>query len=79
MGVVLRRGAQLLVLGVGAGLILSLATNRLIANQLWNTSPQDPLTLALAVSIVAVVALTACYVPVRRAIRVDPIGALRSE
>ena len=79
MGVVLRAGARLLALGVGAGLIASFAMSRLIANQLWNTSPQDPLTLALAVSVVAVVALAACYFPARRAMRVDPIGALRSE
>ena len=79
MGVVLRAGARLLGLGVGAGLIASFATSRLIANQLWNTSPQDPLTLALAVSVVAVVALAACYFPARRAMKVDPIEALRSE
>ena len=79
MGVVLRAGARLLGLGVGAGLIASFAMSRLIANQLWNTSPQHPLTLALAVSVVAVVALAACYFPARRAMQVDPIGALRSE
>jgi putative ABC transport system permease protein len=79
MGVVLRLGARLLGLGVAAGLMLSFVTNRLIANQLWNTSPQDPLTLTLAVAVVAVVALAACYLPARRAMRVDPIGALRSE
>ncbi len=43
------------------GLLASFATSRLIANQLWNTSPQDPLTLGAAVSVVAVVALAACY------------------
>jgi putative ABC transport system permease protein len=79
MAVVLRLGARLLGLGVGAGLIASFATSRLIANQLWNITPQDPLTLALAVSVVAVVALAACYFPARRAMQVDPIGALRSE
>jgi predicted permease len=79
MGVVLRLGARLLGLGVGAGLIASYATGRAIASQLWNTSPQDPLILALAVSVVAVVALAACSIPALRAIHVDPIQALRSE
>ena len=79
MGVVLRLGVQLLAWGVGAGLLASFATSRLIANQLWNTSPQDPLTMTLAVAVVAIVALAACYVPARRAMQVDPIGALRSE
>jgi putative ABC transport system permease protein len=79
MGVVLRLGAQVLALGIGAGLLASFATSRLIANQLWNTSPQDPLTITLAVAVVAIVALAACYIPARRAMQVDPIGALRSE
>jgi putative ABC transport system permease protein len=79
MRVVLSLGFRLLALGVGIGLLASVASTRLIANQLWNTSPYDPLTLAVAVSIVALVGLAACYIPARRAMRVDPIGALRSE
>ena len=79
MRVVLNLGVRLLALGVGVGLLASVASTRLIANQLWNTSPYDPLTLAVAVSIVALVGLAACYIPARRAMRVDPIGALRSE
>ena len=65
--------------GVGVGLLASLATSRLIANQLWNTSPHDPLTLAAAVSVIAVVALAACYLPALRAMRVDPMAALRHD
>ncbi len=53
MGVVLRSGAQLLALGVAAGLLGNFATSRLIASQLWNTSPNDPVTLAAAVSIIS--------------------------
>jgi len=79
MGVVLRLGMRLLGLGVGAGLIASFATGRVIASQLWNTSPQDPMTLLLAVSVVVVVALAACSIPALRAMHVDPIQALRSE
>jgi len=79
MGVVFRSGAQLLALGVAAGVLGNFATSRLIANQLWNTSPQDPLTLAAAVSVVALVTLAACYIPARRAMRVEPMTALRQE
>jgi putative ABC transport system permease protein len=79
MGVVLRSGAQLLALGVAAGVLGNFATSRLIASQLRNTSPQDPLTIAAAVSVIAVVAFGACYIPARRAMRVDPMTALRQD
>jgi putative ABC transport system permease protein len=79
LGVVLRVGAQLLLLGLGLGVLASFATSRLIANQLWNTSPHDPLTLAAAISIIAIVALVACYLPALRAVRVDPMDALRHD
>jgi putative ABC transport system permease protein len=79
MGVVLGSGAQLLAVGVAVGVLGNFATSRLIANQLWNTSPQDPLTLAAAVSVIALVTLAACYIPARRAMRVDPMSALRHD
>ncbi len=79
LGVVLRLGGQLLAVGIGVGMLASLATSRLIANQLWNTSPHDPLTLAGAIGVIAVVALAACYLPALRAIRVDPMAALRHD
>jgi putative ABC transport system permease protein len=77
--VVLRLGAQLLAAGATIGILASFATNRLLATQLWNVSPHDPLTLAAATMIVSLIALTACYIPARRAIDVDPIGALRED
>ena len=79
MGLVLRLGGKLLVLGVAAGVLASIGTNRVIASQLWNTSPHGPLILASAVGLVALVAFAACYIPARRALRIDPIGALRHE
>jgi ABC-type antimicrobial peptide transport system permease subunit len=79
MGVVFGLAARLLATGLGAGLLASLATNRLIANQLWQTSPQDPATVAAAVATVVVVAIAACCIPAVRAIRVEPLGALRGE
>ncbi|MGH9162674.1 MAG: ABC transporter permease [Vicinamibacteraceae bacterium] len=79
MAIVLRLGVRLLLAGVGAGLLTSFVTGRLIASQLWNTSPYDPLALAAAIAVIAAVALAGCYLPARRATRVDPMAALRQE
>ena len=68
-----------LVAGIGAGILASFATNRLLTTQLWNVSPNDPLTLMAATILVASIARAACYIPARRALRVDPINALREE
>ena len=78
-GVVFRLGAQLLLAGVGVGLAAGLAASRVIESQLWNTSPHDPLTIAAATSLIALVALAACYIPARRAMAVDPMAALRQD
>jgi putative ABC transport system permease protein len=75
---VLRRGLQLVGLGVGVGLLARFAMSRVIANQLWEVSPRDPLALGAAVA-VALSGLVACYFPARRATRVDPLVALRVE
>lgn len=76
---VLRLGLRL----VGAGLIIgvgaSLVTNRLLVNQLWNTSPHDPATFAAAVVLVVIVGALACWAPAWRATRVEPMAALRHE
>jgi predicted permease len=79
LGMVLHMGARLVAGGVAAGLLMSLATNRLMLNQLWNVSPYDPLTVGTAVVVILVAALGACYVPAARALRVDPMAALRME
>ncbi len=72
-------GLRMLVIGVVAGLLVSLGTTRLIATQLWTVSPYDPLTIGLVIGVMAVVGAAACYFPARRAMRVDPIVALRYE
>ena len=77
--VILRLGAQLLVAGVAVGVLASLATNRVLSSQLWNISPHDPLTIGAAITVVTVVALAACYLPARRAMRIDPMAALRHD
>jgi putative ABC transport system permease protein len=76
---VLRRGLQLVGLGMGVGLLASFIVTRVIANQLWGVSPRDPLALGAAVIVVALAGLAACYFPARRATRVDPLVALRVE
>jgi putative ABC transport system permease protein len=78
-GVILRLGAQLLAAGATIGILASFATNRLLAAQLWNVSPHDPLTLAAATMIVSLIAFAACYIPARRAMQIDPMAALRED
>jgi putative ABC transport system permease protein len=70
-------GVRLVALGTVIGLLATVAASRVIAAQLWGTSQYDPLTLGIAVAVIALVGLTACYVPARRATRVDPLIALR--
>ena len=61
------------------GLIASLGTNRLLANDDWTTSAYDPLAMAAGVVVVLTMGLAACYYPAVRAARIDPMAALRHE
>jgi putative ABC transport system permease protein len=79
MSLVLRQAAALVAIGLGVGLAASFVLLPAIRRLLWGISETDVVTLALAVTGLAVVALAACYVPARRAMRVDPIAALRGE
>jgi predicted permease len=79
LALVLGRGAVVTAVGVALGTACSLAITRLIGTLLYDVAPNDPLTLAAVAVTLAVVALVACYVPARRATRVDAVTALRSE
>jgi predicted permease len=72
-------GARLALIGAGAGILLALGVTRLMANQLYGVSTTDPLTFAGVAALLVAVALFACYIPARRAMRVDPMVALRHE
>ncbi|HEY7502039.1 MAG TPA: ABC transporter permease [Vicinamibacterales bacterium] len=72
-------GLRLIAIGVAIGLFLSVLGNRFVERELWTVSKHDPLTFALVTIMMAAVGLIACYVPARRAMRVDPIVALRYE
>jgi putative ABC transport system permease protein len=73
------RGARLAFAGIALGLVGALALSRLLASMLFGVQPSDPATFAAVALLLAAVALLACYMPARRAMRVDPIVALRYE
>jgi len=76
---VLRGGMLLTAIGLGLGIAGALAATRLLGSLLFNVMPYDALTLAAVMAVLASVALAACYIPARRATRVDPMVALRYE
>jgi putative ABC transport system permease protein len=72
-------GMRLVLISIGIGLAGSLLVTRLMAGLLYQVRPADPVTFAGIALLLSLVALVACYLPARRATRVDPALALRSE
>jgi predicted permease len=79
LAMVMRQGASMAAVGLGIGLTGALVFGGVMSHFLFELQPNDPLTLAAAITMLAVVALTACALPARRATRVDPLVALRAE
>ena len=79
LGLVMMQGAGMIAAGAGLGLVLALFLTRLMASLLFGIAPTDLATFASVTAILFAVALMACYVPARRATRVDPIQTLRYE
>jgi len=79
LGMVLESGARMALAGVAIGVVVALALTRLMSSLLFGVSAHDPLTYSLVALLLFVVALAACWIPARRATRVDPMVALRYE
>jgi putative ABC transport system permease protein len=76
---VLRQGIALALVGAAVGIGVALGVTRYLASMLFNVRASDPWTMGAVAVLLALVALAACYIPARRATRVDPIVALRYE
>jgi len=76
---ILEQGMRLALVGLAIGLVAALPVSRLMSSLLYNLSATDPTTFAAVALLLAAVALLACYVPARRATRVDPVVALRND
>jgi ABC-type antimicrobial peptide transport system permease subunit len=79
MAVVARQGMTTIIAGLVIGTVGALALSRALNALLYGVAPRDPLSLALAAAFLASVALLACLLPARRAAKVDPMTALRTE
>jgi ABC-type antimicrobial peptide transport system permease subunit len=76
---ILSDGARMTLAGIGIGMIAALGLTRLMSGMLFGVKPADPLTFVLVPFALCLIALVACYVPARRAMKIDPMIALRDE
>ena len=76
---VLGEGAAVIAAGVGVGLAAALVATRFLQTLLFEIRPGDPLTLLFVSTLLSIVGLAACYLPARRATRIDPLAALRTD
>ena len=76
---ILKEGSRLLIFGSAAGVVLALATAKLVSSQMYGVSERDPFSLASVGLLLGTISLLACWLAARRTLKVDPIVALRSE
>lgn len=79
LSLVVKQGLMLALVGAVAGIAIALAVTRYLTSMLYGVHANDPLTIAGVAALLCLVALAACYIPARRATRVDPLVALRYE
>jgi putative ABC transport system permease protein len=79
LGMILRQGLDLAIAGTAVGLAGALVVSHLMAGVLYGVKPTDPVTFAGVAILLVCIALLACYIPARRAMRIDPMAALRCE
>jgi predicted permease len=79
MTMVLRQGMRPVLVGLAAGVACGLLVSRAMASQLFGVAPWDPVTIGGAAALLLTVAVSACWIPARRATRIDPLAALRFE
>jgi len=79
LGMVVKAGLRLVAAGIAIGIVASLALGRLLGSQLSGVTAHDPPTLAATTALLTLTAAVACWIPARRAARVDPMVALRHE
>jgi putative ABC transport system permease protein len=79
LGMVIRQGITLALIGVAIGVVAALGVTRLVTSMIYGVTPYDPVTFVTVAILLVLVAAIACYIPARRAMRVDPMIALRYE
>jgi len=79
LALILRQGVKVIGVGVVIGALAALGLTRLIQSLLWGVTPSDPTTYATVVATIVVIAIVACVVPAYRALKVDPLTAIRRE
>ncbi len=79
LALMMRQGAVLILAGIGVGVAASVVLTRFLSSMLFGVTPTDPVTFALVAVLLVCVAALACWIPARRAMRVDPMVALRHE
>jgi putative ABC transport system permease protein len=79
LALIIGQGMRPILIGIGVGLLGALALSHFVSSLLFNVKPMDPLTYVVVALLVAAAALLSCYVPALRALRIDPVAALRQE